>query len=66
MIGIGYFFTFLHKIICRGYSLKSPHRGNSNGYPQHLILWRNTRNNPKMVIKYSFFRVFMLVWEGWE
>ena len=36
----------LHKIICFGCVLESPHRGNSNTYPQHIILWRNVENYP--------------------
>ena len=32
---------FLHKIICCGCVLELPHRGDSNTYPQHMILWRN-------------------------
>ena len=31
----------LHKIICCGYLLESPRRGDSNISPQHMILWRN-------------------------
>ena len=31
----------LLKIICCGYLLEPPRRGDSNRYPQHMILWRN-------------------------
>ena len=45
MIIKGYFCLFLHKIICCGYSLVSPQpqRGDSNEYPQHMILWRTDK-----------------------
>ena len=36
----GYFLIFLHKIICCGCVLESPHRGDSNTHPKHMILWR--------------------------
>ena len=29
---------FLHKIICCGCVLESPHRGDSNTHPKHMIL----------------------------
>ena len=35
----GYFFIFLHKIICCGCVLESPHRADSNTHPKHMILW---------------------------
>ena len=31
----------LHKIICCGYLLESPPRGDSSSSPQHMILWRH-------------------------
>ena len=31
---------FLHKIICFGCVLESPHRGDSNKHPKHMILLR--------------------------
>ena len=39
----------------RGYSLESPHRSNSNEYPQHVFLWRTVGNYPVLIIKYSLF-----------
>ena len=35
----GYFFLFLHKVICCRYLLESPHLDNSNEYPQLMFLW---------------------------
>ena len=32
---------FLHKITCCGYLLESPRGGDSNRYPEHVIVWRN-------------------------
>ena len=29
-------------------------RGASNEYPQHMFLWRNKKNFPKIITKYSF------------
>ena len=29
-----------------GYSLESPHRGDTNEYPQQMFLWRNNENYP--------------------
>ena len=43
--------SVLHKNICYGYSLESPQRGNSNEYPQHMFLWRNTQNYPLIIIQ---------------
>ena len=31
---------FIHKIICCGCALESPHRGDSNTHSKHMILWR--------------------------
>ena len=36
-----YFFLFLNKNICCGYSLEVPQRGTSNEYPQHMFSSRN-------------------------
>ena len=30
---------FLHKFICCGCELESPHRGDFNTHPKHMILW---------------------------
>ena len=35
---------YLHKIICCGCVLESPHRGDSNTHPKHMILWRTYDN----------------------
>ena len=35
---------FLHKIICCGCVFESPHRGDSNTHPKHMILWRTYDN----------------------
>ena len=35
---------FLHKIICCGCALESPHRGDSNTHPKHMILWKTNDN----------------------
>ena len=40
----GLFSICLHKIICCGCVLESPHRGDSNTYPKHMILWRTYDN----------------------
>ena len=37
-------FRVFHKIICFGCVLESPHRGDSNTHPQHMILWRTYDN----------------------
>ena len=43
-----YIFTFLHKNVCCGYSVESPRRGggDSNEYPQFVLLWRNNDDHP--------------------
>ena len=38
-----YFFLFLHKNICCGYSLEMPQWGISNEYPQQTFLWRKEK-----------------------
>ena len=38
---------FFHKIICCGCVLESPHRGDSNTHPKHMILWRTYDNYGK-------------------
>ena len=40
----GLFSIFLHKIICCGCVSESPHRGDSNTHPKHMILWRTYDN----------------------
>ena len=46
MIIKGQFSVVFHKNICSGYTLELPHRGDSNDYPQHTLLWRSTENYP--------------------
>ena len=53
MIILGYFFLFLHKNICCGYSLEAPRQGASNEYPQHMFSWRNGENYLRIITKYS-------------
>ena len=53
VIIMGWFSPVLHKNICCGYSLETPHRGTSNEYPQHMFLWRNKKNYPRIITKYS-------------
>ena len=52
MIIEGSFSSVLHKNICCGYSLESPRRGDSNEYPQHMLLWRNKQNYHLIITKY--------------
>ena len=40
----GKFSIFLHKIIRCGCVLESPHQGDSNTHPKHMILWRTYDN----------------------
>ena len=41
---------FLHKIICCGCVLESPHRGDSNTHPKHMILWTTSDNYGKTLV----------------
>ena len=54
MIILGYFFLFLHKHICCGYTLEAPHRGASNEYPKHTFFMENWRkvfhNYPQILL----------------
>ena len=43
----GLFTIYLHKIIYCGCVLESPHRGDSNTHPKHMILWRTYDNQGK-------------------
>ena len=54
VIILGYFFLFLHKNICCGYSLEGPHQGTSNEYLQHMFLWRIEENYPIIITQYSY------------
>ena len=54
----GHFLLFLHKNIRCGYSLELPRRGDSNEYPQHIlmcthniVIWRTIENYPLIIIK---------------
>ena len=38
---------------CCGYSLESPHWGDSNEYPQHMRLWRTDKHDPLIINKYT-------------
>ena len=38
------FFLFLYENVCCRYSLEVPHRGTSNEYPQHMVLWLNKKD----------------------
>ena len=59
--------------MCCGYSLESPHRGDSNEYPQLMtgevilmsthniwltVLWRTAKNYPSIIIKYTPYLFF--------
>ena len=48
-----FFYFFLHKNICCGYSLEVPQQCASNEYPHHMFLWRNKKNYPRIITKYS-------------
>ena len=43
-----FFFLFLHKNICCGYSFEVPCQGTSNEYPQDMLLWRTGENYPEL------------------
>ena len=72
MIILGYFFIFLHKNICCGYSLEAPLWGASNEYPQYNCFNRElekiitykviiTKYSLAMPIKFFFFRCEMYI-----
>ena len=50
MIKLDNFLIFLHKIICYGCVLESPHRGDFNTHPKHMILWRTYDNLGKTLV----------------
>ena len=50
---MGCVFLFLHKKTWCGFSLKVPHRGTSNEYPQHMSLCRTGEDDPRKIIRYS-------------
>ena len=68
MILLGYFSTVFHKKIHYWYSLELSQWGKSNKYPQYFfqsgnsaeyqqcmfVLWRNTKNYPTIITKYSW------------
>ena len=68
MIIKGSFWFFLHKNICFGYTLESPQRGDSNEYPQHmiLILCRPDKNYPSVIIKPSLSVLLVLYMVKWD
>ena len=41
-------FLFYHEIVCCGYSLESPLRGDSNEYTQHTIFMKKIKKIPKL------------------
>ena len=53
MIILEWFFLFLHKNVCCGYSLEAPHQGTFNEYLQCMFLWRIGENYPIIITKYS-------------
>ena len=50
-------FYFLHKNICRGYSLEEPRRGASNKYPQHMF----SRINKKDISIFRMKNAYLLL-----
>ena len=52
VIILGYFFLFLHKNICCGYSLEVLHQGASNEYPKHVFManWRKLSHNYHQIL----------------
>ena len=52
MIMLGYFFLFLHKNICCGYSLEAAHQGASNEYQQPMFMenWRKLSYNYHQIL----------------
>ena len=53
MIILGQFSPNLHENIYFGYSLEVPRYGASIEYPQSMLLWRNKKNYPRIIMKYS-------------
>ena len=55
------FFFFFISPQKLGYSLEAPNWGTSNGYPQHMLLWRNEKNiNTFWLNKSTFYRAISL------
>ena len=50
---MGSFFSVLDKNVPDGYSLEVLWQRASNEYPQHMLLWRNKKNYPRIITKYS-------------
>ena len=48
-----WYFSYFAMKICHGYSLKVPQWGTSNEYPQHMFLWRNKKNNIRIIRCYE-------------
>ena len=59
VIIMGQFSPVLHKNICCGYSFEVSHWGTSNEYPQRMFLWRNKKNYPRIITKYSLTLVLL-------
>ena len=55
---VSFFFLFLRKNICCGYSLEAPRGGASNEYPQHIFLRRNKKSiNTFCMKKASYLKI---------
>ena len=56
MMIIGKFSPILYKNICCGFSIEEPQQGASEEDPQDMLLWRNKKNYPRIIAKYSSLR----------
>ena len=56
-------FLISHENIHCGYSLEAPRRGASNEYPQHMFLWRNTKNINTFGLKKA---PYLELWGPWR
>ena len=54
-------FSYFSIKTCCGYSLEAPCRGTSNEYPQHMLWWRTGENYPRIITKYSFLTIPLIV-----
>ena len=57
-----YILLFHHENIYCEYPLEVPHRGTSNGYPQHMFLWRNKKNihlDSAIILSYEMITAFV-------
>ena len=57
MINVGSFSPVLHKNICCGYSLETPHRSAANKYPQCMFLWRNKKKYQTLFLNKSYVHI---------